>query len=421
MRFARVAHLAWKSLWLHRLRSLLTVLGIVFGVGSVVAMLAIGEGASQDAQSQIRRMGSRNLLLASVPPAAGSSAAETRSRILKYGILRTDLERILETVPGIARAVPRRDVPVDVRFGPRKFSTVVLGTEEGYADVANLRVASGRFLTAADRRERRPVCVLGDEAARRLFLAADPVGQTVRGGPNPYLVVGVLAPRGEGTGGTAGLGGESDAAVYVPLEALSERYGDVIVYRATGTNTREDVELHRITVEAATVEDVPRVASALRALVAQSHPGDDVRLTVPLELLRQAEETKRLFTVLLGSIAAISLLVGGIGIMNITLASVVERTREVGIRRALGARRSHIVTQFLAETVLLSVCGGLVGLLVGMGIPEIVSAFAKVSTVVTPFSLALAFGISAVVGILFGLYPAVRAADLDPVEALRHE
>jgi len=181
------------------------------------------------------------------------------------------------------------------------------------------------------------------------------------------------------------------------------------------------VELHRITIESDSLEGVPRLAAALRALIEQSHPKEDVRLTVPLELMRQAEETKRLFNFVLGTIAAISLLVGGIGIMNIMLATVVERTREVGIRRALGARRSHIISQFLAETVLLSVGGGALGLLLGLAMPAVIEGIFGVRTVVTPFSMILAFGVSALVGVAFGLYPAARAADLDPVEALRRE
>jgi putative ABC transport system permease protein len=419
----RLVKLAWSSLWLHRLRSLLTVLGIIFGVTSVVAMLAIGEGASQEAQEQIRRLGSRNLLLASVKPPQAESASDTHSRVMRYGLLRKDLDGIRTTVADVARAVPRRDVPLEARFGPRKYSTHLFGTTADYGEIANLRIQSGRFLTTADGHGRRAVCVLGDEIARRLFQSVDPVGQDIRAGKHYYRVVGLLARRGEGTGGTAGLGGESDAAIFIPIETMQERYGDNISHRTTGSFSFENVQLHRITVEAAADDEVviTRLARALRAFIRERHPEGDVRITVPQELLRQARETKRIFTIVLGSIAAISLLVGGIGIMNIMLATVVERTREIGIRRALGARRRHIVSQFLAETVLLALGGGVVGLALGIAIPHLVTAFFGMSTVVTPFSLLLAFGISAFVGVVFGLYPAARAADLDPVEALRRE
>ena len=419
----RLLSLAWKSLWMHKLRSLLTVLGIVFGVSSVVAMLAIGEGASQEAQEQIRRLGSRNLLLASVKPAEGEDAGETRTRVIRYGILRKDLEGMRETLPDVSRFVPRRDVPTEVRHGGRKVTAKLMGTVADYADVSNLRIQSGRFLSAADAHARKAVCVLGDGIARKLFSSTDPVGREIRAGKHYYKVVGLLALRGEGTGGTAGLGGESDMAVFIPLETMRERYGDIIQSRSSGSFSRENVQLHRITVEASAGDEatIGRVASAVRAFIRERHPKEDVRITVPLELLRQARETERIFTIVLGSIAAISLIVGGIGIMNIMLATVVERTREIGIRRALGARRNHIVRQFLAETVLLSVGGGVVGLALGVTIPIAVTAFAGMNTVVRAEFLVLAFGISALVGVVFGLYPAARAADLDPVEALRRE
>ena len=421
MNTGRLIRLSWKSLWLHRLRSLLTMMGVLFGVGSVVAMLAVGEGASEEAQAQIRRLGSRNLLLASVAPPTAGSASEQRTSVLSYGLLATEPERIRQTIPGIARLVARRDVPGEAWFGPRKFNTRLLGTEPAYAEVANLQVENGRFLTAADVAERRAVAVLGAEAARRLFLSADPLDRFVRFRSDAFRVVGVLAARGEGTGGTAGTGGESDDAIFIPLATLSERYGKTVLHQSSGSRSREAVQLHRITVEATTVADVPRVAESLRSFLEQAHPKDDVRLTVPLELLRQAEETKRIFTFVLAAIASISLLVGGIGIMNIMLASVVERTREIGIRRALGARKRHIVTQFLAETLVLCMGGGLLGLAAGFGFSRIAATFGDVRPVVTPFSLALSFGVCVSVGLAFGLYPAKRAADLDPVEALRHE
>jgi len=419
----RLVSLAWKSLWMHRLRSLLTLSGIILGVGSVVAMLAIGEGASREAEERFRKLGTSNLLLASVKPPQSDEAGESRSRILRYGLLRKDLEGILETIPEIRRAVPRRDIPVRARFGEREVATKVMGTTAAYADVANLRLVSGRFLTPSDGHARMAVCVLGDAIARKLFLSVDPVGQELRAGKHYYRVIGLLAERGEGTGGTGGMGGESDNAVFIPLETMRERHGDRIRHVTSGSRSYENVQLHRITVEAteSSEEVVSRVGAALRSFVSVRHPDGDVRITVPQELIRQAKESKRIFTIVLACIAAISLLVGGIGIMNIMLATVVERTREIGIRRALGARRSNIVSQFLAETILLSVTGGLIGLGLGVLVPMLVTWLAGMATVITPFSLILAFSISGLVGIVFGLYPAARAADLDPVEALRRE
>jgi putative ABC transport system permease protein len=255
--------------------------------------------------------------------------------------------------------------------------------------------------------------------ARRLFRSLYPLDRTIWAGEHAYTVVGVIEPRGEGTGAS---GSTTDVSIFVPLTTMAERYGDVINDRASsGTFSLERVQLHRIVVETAGLEDVPKVAAVLRALMQRWHPKEDVRLTVPLELLREARESKRMFTIALAFIGAISLLVGGIGIMNIMLASVMERTREVGVRRALGARKRNIIVHFLAETVLLALIGGALGLGLGLLIPVLISHFFEVRTVVTPFSLALAFSISAAVGVIFGLYPAARAADLDPVEALRRE
>ncbi len=421
MRAHRLLVLALRGVWLHRLRSVLTVIGITLGVAAVVALLAVGEGASQEAQEQIRRLGSRNLLLASVAPAQEESASQGSARTLEYGIAFADVERIRGTLPGIGRLVARKDVVSDIRYGPRKYTAALVGTEPAYREVANLTLEAGRFLASEDERERRAVCVLGDEVARRLFLSADPIGQSVRARSDYYRVIGVLARRGEGTGGTAGIGGESDSMVMIPLSVMRERLGDTIGSRSSGTFTRERIELTRVTLQAARVEDVPLLANALRSLVARWHPKEDVRLTVPLELLRQAEEMKRVWNLVLGTIAGISLLVGGIGIMNIMLASVVERTREVGIRRALGARKRHIVAQFLSESVILSLAGGPFGVLLGVLFPLVFTGLFRVPTIVTPESIVLALSISGSVGVLSGIYPAQRAASLDPVEALRHE
>ncbi len=422
MRPTRLVALAWKSIAEHKLRSLLTVSGVVFGVAAVVTMLAIGEGESQAAQEQIRRMGSNNLLLASVKPSEPASASTSNSRVLSYGLLERDLQRIQATVPEIDRAVPRRDVPVDARAGTRRMRATVFGTTPDYERVANLAIARGRFLSSADEASRQPVCVLGAEVSTRLFLNADPIGSDLHVGQNAYRVVGVLAARGEGTGGTAGLGGESDAAILIPWSTMRERYGRIIVDNRGGGRNREEVELHRITVRSARGDEatVGRVAGALRRLVALSHPKEDVRLTVPLELLREARDTRRRWTLILGTIAGISLLVGGIGIMNIMLASVTERTREIGIRRALGARRRHIVLQFLAETVLLCAIGGSLGVGLSILLPHLLTSVFGLRTIVDPWFLGLAFGIAAGIGLVFGIYPALRAARLDPVEALRH-
>ena len=416
----RLLKLAAKSLWLHRLRSLLTALGIVFGVGSVVAMQAIGEGASRDAQQQYLRLGSRNLIVRSVKPPESSSASTKSTWVAAYGLLLDDIAAVRETVPHMARMVSRRDIPYELWNGGRKLKGLVFGTEPSYQDVTNLVVTEGRFLSDEDTAARKNVCVLGAAVAESLFTGLEPLAGSVRVGADYYAVIGVVARRGTAPASGAGASGDEDRAIFVPLSTALERFSPLITERTSGGRRNERVELHQIVVEATEVEDVPSVASALRALLSKRHPKEDVQLTVPLELLEEAAKTKRIFTIVLLSIAAISLLVGGIGIMNIMLASVTERTREIGIRRALGARRRDIVLQFLAETLLLSTVGGAAGLGLGWVFPQIIENVFGMPTVVTTASMALALAVSAGVGVVFGLYPASSAADLDPVEALRH-
>jgi putative ABC transport system permease protein len=419
-RSARLVRLAAKSLWLHRLRSSLTALGMVFGVLSVVAMLAIGEGVSRDAQQQYLRLGSRNLILRSVKPPESASASATRTWVVAYGLELDDVDAIRETVPHVARLVARRDIPMDLWNGGRKITGSVFGTEPAYRSVTTLRVEQGRFLTEEDYRTKKNVCVLGAAVAEALFPAEDPLAGSVRVGGDYYSVVGVVGRRGTAPASGAGASGEEDTAIFVPLSAALERFSPLIQVRASGSRVNERVELHQVVLEVGDVDEVPAAAASLRAILAKRHPKEDVRLTVPLELLEEAARTKRLFTIVLGSIAGVSLLVGGIGIMNIMLASVTERTREIGIRRALGARKRDVVVQFLAETLLLSGIGGGIGLGLGVATPALITRVFGMPTVVTAFSMALGLAVSAATGLIFGIYPASRAAGLDPVEALRH-
>lgn len=414
---ARNLRLGVKDLLLHKLRSFLTMLGVVFGVGSVVAMLAVGEGASNQALAEIRKLGSQNILISSVKPLEEESGWRP-TMVAVYGLLYDDETRIRETIPGVLRTVPVRLLRRDGAVGERRMEARIVATTPGWFDLVRRDVIAGRVLAAGDEDRVSPVCVLTETGARRLLAGAHTIGERVRLGTDLFEVVGIV--RGE-SGGGAIEPPDQEHDVYISLAAAQRLFGGVSVRQTQGSREMERVELHRILVEVDSVERVETVAAAIEALLRRFHRKSDYRVSVPLALLRQAEATKRTFNIVLGSIAGISLLVGGIGIMNIMLASVTERTREIGVRRAIGARRRQIIAQFLIETMVLSGVGGVVGIAMGMLIPRIVTRFTGLPTVVPFYSLALSFGISVAVGIVFGLYPALRAARLDPIVALRHE
>jgi putative ABC transport system permease protein len=424
-RLRRTLRLGLRSLWLHRLRSLLTVLGIVFGVCSVIAMLAIGEGASYEAQEQIKNLGSQNIILRSIKPPEDQKVSDkgSQSYVLQYGITYPDVQRIRATIPGVSIVLPARNIRDYVWNISRRVDCEVVGTVPWYPTMRNHQVAQGRFFTDADMEGRTSVCVLGAEMVPLLFPMESPLGRHVRVGGNYYQVIGIMQPASRlgKSEDTPESGRSALNRMFIPIETAKLRYGELLMRRRSGSFEAERVELHEVTIKVVSLKSVAGVADALRTLLEKNHKKKDYEIVVPLELLRRAERTKQIFNIVLGSIAAISLLVGGIGIMNIMLASVTERTREIGIRRALGARRHDIIAQFLVESVLLSGAGGLIGVLLGVTIPFVVTYAAGMKTIITLWAPLLAFTISALVGVVFGSYPAIRAASMDPVEALRHE
>ena len=415
----REVSLGLKSLLQHKLRSFLTMLGMVFGVGSVIAMLAVGEGASKQALDQIRKLGSNNIIITAQKPIEEQSQQTTRTFMSMYGLLYEDEARIAESFSDVVRTVPVKIIRKEGRLGERTLDLRILGTTPNWFALVRRPVIAGRILAAGDLENFRNVVVLTEFGARRLLSASSTIGQTLRLGGDYYEIIGIVeSERGqEGTLQTPDL--QIDA--YIPISVARARFGDVFSSFGAGTRTREMVELHQIIAEISNVANVEKSAAGIEVMLQHFHKKKDYQLSVPLALLRQAEATKRTFNIVLGSIACISLLVGGIGIMNIMLASVTERTREIGIRRAIGAKRRQIISQFLIETVVLSTTGGLIGIGIGIFIPWMITLIAGMPTVVTPLSLILSLGISLAVGIIFGLYPAVRAAGLDPIEALRHQ
>ncbi len=415
---------------MHKLRSALTTLGIIFGVSSVIAMLAIGEGASQDAQEKIAQLGSHNIIIKTVEPPEDQTAGGQQQTMKEYGLTYADAERFRNGIPDVQVIVPNRRLSQQAQYRTRRIAIEVIGTVPWYPEISNVRVKYGRFLSSTDMHYKRGICAVDEKLVRDLFGFDYPLGQDVKIASDYYRVVGVVT---EQTSGQAVNGfenrdptgakraGANLGCVYIPLNTVRNRFGEMTLQISAGSRNIEKVELQEIIVKVREMDQVMGTRQSVQTLMGRFHKKNDYEITVPLELMRQAKEFQRIFTIVLGSIAAISLVVGGIGIMNIMLATVSERTREIGIRRALGAKKRDIIFQFLTETLMLTLFGGILGIILGSLIPFFVTHFGHMRTVITTGSLVLAFGISAGVGIIFGLYPAYRAANMDPIESLRHE
>ena len=414
----RNIQLGIKNLMMHKLRSFLTVLGMVFGVGSVIAMLSVGEGASKEALDQIRKLGSNNIILSSVRPIQEEMITTSPAYMSVYGLLYEDDLRIKETMSTVLRTVPVKLIRKDAFLGERSLELRIVGTTPDWFDLVNREIIAGRVLSQKDLNKRAGVCVLTEHGTRRLLATEHTIGQPIRIGGHYFNVIGIVrSEQGHGDAQTP----DQEVDAYIPLSTARERYGDTTWRWTSGSRSSERVELHQLLVQVRSIEQVEQTATVIQAMLQHFHKKNDFRIEVPLALLQQVEATKRRFNIVLGSIAAISLLVGGIGIMNIMLASVMERTREIGIRRAIGAKRKQIIEQFLIETVVLSTVGGFIGIAIGIFVPWLITHFSGLPTIVPVYGVVLSLAISIGVGVLFGLYPAIRAARLDPIVALRHE
>jgi putative ABC transport system permease protein len=406
--------LGFENLRAHKLRSLLTMLGMIFGVAAVVAMLSIGAGAQQEVMAFIEQLGVRNLIVEARE--ANDYQAMQKVRKLSAGLNFQDYRVIRANLEGITAATPRkRFVPAKLLPKPQADAPTVYGVTPEYMQIANLQIVSGRFFDDQETESAAPLAVLGEAAAASLFGADDPVGRYVKVADQWFQVIGVAGPQLTVQSEVAGLPAQDrNNLIYVPLNAA--------VYRLEDGQTQYKDEIDGIYLQMRSGGEIPAAAALLRGLLNFSHrEAGDFTIVSPAELLAEQRRTQRIFEMVMVAIASISLLVGGIGIMNIMLASVMERTREIGVRRAIGAKRRDVIRQFLIETTIISLAGGVMGVLVGVGLSQLIGYFAGWSTIVTTTSIVLAFLVSVAIGLVFGLYPAVRAAGLDPVKALHYE
>ncbi len=407
-------YMGLSSLLVHKLRSLLTMLGMIFGVGAVVAMLSITAGAQKEMISYIDLLGVNNIIV-EAKEAVDANELQVR-RVISPGLSFRDFRAISENVQGLEALTPRK------RFKPQKLlpktnaeAPLLIGVLPNFAQINSLKLVSGRFFSEEENDRSAPVCVLGEMAKVNLLGYDDAVGKYVKVNELWLQVIGILSQQ--ATAGTDVEGLEvanRDNTIISPLNTVMRRFED-------NTSYLKD-EIDGIYMKVKTGTDSIETANVVSAILSATHKdAGDFTVVVPAGLLKQRQQTQMIFSIVMICIAGISLLVGGIGIMNIMLATVLERTREIGVRRAIGARQADIIRQFLTEAVLISIVGGLIGIAFGFSLSRIIAAAAGWSTEVTSGSIGVAFGVSVSIGLLFGIYPAVQAAKLDPIEAIRYE
>ncbi len=410
------------NLFLHKTRSLLAALGIIFGVASVICMLSISEVARQDVIKRIERLGLNNVILDSVKPEAvrGKEQSENEgSWIAQYGITKQDLKILGGNVDQINQVIPMRIMLHGVAGNQKTADITVVGTTRNYPDVMQHTVMEGRFFNSVDEANLSSVCVLGNSTARKLFPLTSAIGKVVNIGGNYFNVIGVMEIKGQlGAGGKFS---DPDNSAFIPFETSFARFGS-FQYRISGSAQEATrIEVDRAVLQVASPSTLKPVSQLATNLLTRLHKKEDVSVTIPHTLLNEKKQSEQIFRWVMGSLAAISLLVGGIGIMNIMLANVAERRSEIGLRRALGATRSNIVSLFVSESLLLCLFGGAVGVGVGIGLARLIGSLAQWTVVFHPWSIPLGIIVSVIIGIIFGTIPAMQAANEDPVLALRSE
>ena len=425
MKLRENAILGLEGLRSHLLRSFLSMLGIIFGVGAVIAMLSISEGAKQEALVQIQLMGMNNIIVEDVP--ISEEAPEEKSTAFSEGLKWVDARAVQELNPMVESTVPIRNMQLNIRYKKERVKATIIGTTPEYSNVMSFNAREGSFFNFEDVKDVRRVCALGGGIKHKLFLFQSPLGKRIKIGSQWFTVIGVMEDKSITSSRKRGLPvTDMNQNIYIPITAALKRFTEVgseMTYNPDiGWKKTSRSEIDEFIAYVPNTGRIQEAANILKATMERRHNHvEDFTITIPEALLRQSRQTQRIFNIVMGAIAGISLLVGGIGIMNIMLASILERTREIGIRRASGATRADILSQFLLEAVSLSFGGGLIGIVLGFILTKVIAAYADWSTIVSWEAIILAFCVSVSVGIIFGVIPARRAANMNPIDALRYE
>lgn len=412
MQYDENIRLAIRGLIDHKFRSFLTMLGIIFGVASVITMLSIGEGAKREAIAKYQDLGVNNVIIRE-KTMSSEELEEVRAKF-SQGLSLNDASVIKEIVPGITRLASQAEISTDVKYEDKSVKSTVIGVTSDFLEMMNYQLKKGDFIGNTHYNERLKVCILGAGVAASFFKNEEPIGKMIKVEDQWLEVIGVLESKTLFTETVGELAARDlNTDVYIPLSTFLNRF------------TRENVltsEIQQITVQLDNSDRLIEASKIINEILKRHHfNNNDYNIVIPYELLKQEEKERQIYNFLLGAIAAISLLVGGIGIMNIMLATVMERTREIGVRRAIGARKADIMSQFVTEAVAISITGGIIGVLLGVTLSLTVSLFTDVSTYIQPYSIFIAFAFSVIVGVSFGYLPAKNAANLKPVDSIRYE